>query len=231
MANTSNTKSALIIGASRGLGLGLVTEYAGRGWHVTATVRRLPAPDAFAQFGQQIKTEMLDINDLAAVEAFLPRVKDQLFDVVFINAGVGGPEGKNAETVTPAEMSDLFMTNAISPVRLGYKLVPLVKPGSGILAFMTSILGSVTLSGGTYAQLYCASKSALNQLTRSFVAELKANITVLSMHPGWVRTDMGGAGADIDVATSVKGLVDVLTSKAGSHVHEYLDYRGKTIPW
>ncbi len=231
MTTASSAKSALIIGASRGLGLGLVTEYADRGWQVTATVRQLPAPDAFLKFGDQIKVEVLDINHLASIEAFLPRLKSQLFDVIFINAGVGGPEGKNAETVTPDEMTDLFMTNAISPVRLGYKLVPFVKPGSGILAFMTSILGSVTLSGGTYAQLYCASKAALNQLTRSFVAELKANITVLSMHPGWVRTDMGGTGADIDVATSVKGLVDVLKSKADSHVHEYLDYRGKTIPW
>ncbi|MDE8344273.1 MAG: SDR family NAD(P)-dependent oxidoreductase, partial [Acidocella sp.] len=106
-----------------------------------------------------------------------------------------------------------------------------VKPGTGILAFMTSVLGSVTLSGGAYAPLYCASKSALNQLTRSFVAGMKESITVLSIHPGWVKTDMGGAGADIDVATSAKGMVDVLEAKAGSGKHEYLDYRGQTIPW
>jgi NAD(P)-dependent dehydrogenase (short-subunit alcohol dehydrogenase family) len=63
------------------------------------------------------------------------------------------------------------------------------------------------------------------------VAGLKQPITVLSLHPGWVKTDMGGAHADIDVSTSVKGLANVLDAKAGSRVHEFLDYRGETIPW
>jgi NAD(P)-dependent dehydrogenase (short-subunit alcohol dehydrogenase family) len=231
MAKSHLDKSALIIGASRGLGLGLVEEFAVRGWHVTATIRHEPAPVALQKFSGQVAMEILDINDLNSVAAFLSRTAGQIFDVVFINAGISGPEGKTAETVTPDEMTHLFMTNAISPVRLGAKLLGNVKPGTGILAFMTSVLGSVTLSGGAYAPLYCASKSALNQLTRSFVAGMKENITVLSMHPGWVKTDMGGAGADIDVATSAKGMVDVLEAKAGSGKHEYLDYRGKTIPW
>jgi NAD(P)-dependent dehydrogenase (short-subunit alcohol dehydrogenase family) len=128
-------------------------------------------------------------------------------------------------------MAHLFMTNAISPVRLAFKLLPTVKTGSGILAFMTSILGSVATDSGGYAPIYSASKAALNKLTRGFVAGMKADITVLSLHPGWVKTDMGGDGADIDVATSVKGLAEVLEAKAGSGKHEYLDYRGKTIPW
>ncbi len=231
MAKSHLKKSALIVGASRGLGLGLATEFLDRGWHVTATIRHEPAPSVFQKFSGQVAIEMLDINDLASVEAFLSRVTDQIFDVAFINAGISAPEGKTAETVTPEEMTHLFMTNAISPIRLGAKLCENIKPETGILAFMTSILGSVTLSGGAYAPLYCASKSALNQLTRSFVAGMKQNITVLSMHPGWVKTDMGGSGADIDVMTSAKGMVDVLEAKAGSGKHEYLDYRGKTIPW
>ncbi|MDR3521394.1 MAG: SDR family oxidoreductase [Acidocella sp.] len=231
MPASQSDKSALVIGASRGLGLGLAEEFAARGWRVTATIRHEPAPAALQRLGGRVAVEILDINDPHSVAAFLPHIANRMFDVVFINAGVGGPEGKTAETVTPEEMTYLFMTNAISPVNLGYKLLRNVKPGSGILAFMTSILGSVTLSGGSYAPLYCASKAALNQLTRSFVAGLNENITVLSMHPGWVKTDMGGAGADIDVATSVKGMVDVLEAKAGSGKHEYLDYRGKAIPW
>jgi NAD(P)-dependent dehydrogenase (short-subunit alcohol dehydrogenase family) len=224
-------KSVLIIGASRGLGLGLADEFLSRGWGVTATVRGAGGGAGVAALGDRVTLETVDINDLPAVEAFVGRVKGQIYDVVFINAGVGGPAGKTAETVSEGEMSHLFMTNAISPVRLAYKLLPNVKSGTGILAFMTSILGSVTLGGQGFAPLYCASKSALNQLTRSFVAGLQGDVTVLSLHPGWVRTDMGGAGADIDVATSVRGLADVLEAKAGSGVHEYLDYRGQTIPW
>jgi len=224
-------KSALIIGASRGLGLGLTKELLHRGWHVSATVRTAGKDMGLEEFHGQVSLDTLDINSPRAVEAFVARVKSQIFDVVFINAGIGGPEGKTAETVTEEEMTHLFMTNAISPVRLAYKLLPNVKPGTGILAFMTSILGSVSLGTRGYAPLYSASKSALNQLTRAFTAGLKEDITILSMHPGWVKTDMGGAHADIDVPTSVKGMADVLEAKAGSGKHEYLDYRGQTIPW
>jgi NAD(P)-dependent dehydrogenase (short-subunit alcohol dehydrogenase family) len=224
-------KSALIIGASRGLGLGLTKELLHRGWHVTATVRTASKDMGLEEFHSQVTLDTVDINNRRSVDAFVERVKSHSYDVVFINAGIGGPEGKTAETVTEEEMTHLFMTNAISPVRLGYKLLPTVKPGTGILAFMTSILGSVATDSGVFAPIYSASKAALNKLTRGFVAGMKADITVLSLHPGWVKTDMGGDGADIDVATSVKGLADVLEAKAGSGKHEYLDYRGKTIPW
>jgi NAD(P)-dependent dehydrogenase (short-subunit alcohol dehydrogenase family) len=226
-----NVKTALVIGASRGLGLGLACEFLERGWEVTATVRTAPKHDEFKAHHGRVRLDTLDINRPKMVDDFLARIHDQIFDVVFINAGVSGPSGKDALTATPDEITHLFMSNAISPISLGTRLLPNVKPGTGILVFMTSILGSVTRGAGDYAPLYSASKSALNQLTRSFVAAMKEEITVISMHPGWVRTDMGGQGADIDVATSVRGMVDVLEAKAGSHKHEYLDYLGATIPW
>jgi NAD(P)-dependent dehydrogenase (short-subunit alcohol dehydrogenase family) len=227
----SPEKSALIVGASRGLGLGLAKELLDRGWHVTATVRSAPKNSELLEYHGQVRLDTIDINNLTTVDAFVRRVHDEVFDVIFINAGIGGPEGQTAETITPEEMSHLFMTNAISPVRLAYKLLPMVKPENGILAFMTSILGSVAKNDHGMAPLYSASKAALNQLTRSFVAKLEERITVLSLHPGWVKTDMGGPHADIDVRTSVKGLADLLEAKAGSRKHEYLDYRGETLPW
>jgi NAD(P)-dependent dehydrogenase (short-subunit alcohol dehydrogenase family) len=224
-------KSALIVGASRGLGLGLAKELLDRGWHVTATVRSAPKNSELLDYHGQVTLDTVDINNMATVEAFVRRVHDDVFDVVFINAGIGGPEGKTAEAVTPEEMTHLFMTNAISPVRLAYKLLPMVRPKTGILAFMTSILGSVSSNDHGMAPLYSASKAALNQLTRGLVATMDSDVTVLSMHPGWVKTDMGGPHADIDVSTSVKGIADVLEAKAGSGTHEFLDYRGDTLPW
>jgi NAD(P)-dependent dehydrogenase (short-subunit alcohol dehydrogenase family) len=226
---TAGSKSALIVGASRGLGLGLANELTGRGWSVTGTVRKMPSDRR--PFDEGVELALLDINEPAMVDKFLAGIKGKIFDVVFINGAIGGPQGKTAATATPDEITHLFMTNVISPVSLAYKLAPHVESKTGILAFMTSILGSVTLGAGSYAVLYSSSKAALNQLTRSFVAELKPDFTVLSMHPGWVKTDMGGSGADIDVATSVSGIADVLAAKAGSGGHEYLDYTGKTIPW
>jgi NAD(P)-dependent dehydrogenase (short-subunit alcohol dehydrogenase family) len=231
MSKSETPKSALIVGASRGLGLGLAKELLDRGWQVTATVRSAPKNSELLEYHGRVRLDTLDINNLAVVDDFVNRVKSEVFDVVFINAGIGGPEGKTAETVATEDVTHLFMTNAVSPVRLAYKLLPMVRPESGILAFMTSVLGSVERNDHGMAPLYSASKAALNQLTRGFVATMKAPVTVLSMHPGWVKTDMGGPHADIDVATSVKGMADVLESKFGSLKHEYLDYRGETIPW
>ncbi len=232
MAEDETKKSALIIGASRGLGLGLTKELLARGWLVTATVRSAARDPELQDYATALNLDTLDINNLTTINPFLERVKSQQFDLVYINAGILGPEDKTAETVTQDEMSHLFMTNAISPVRLAYKLLPLLTPETGVLALMTSVLGSIALHDHGSLPLYSASKAALNQLTRGLAAEPEAgNITVLSIHPGWVRTDMGGPNGEIDVATSVKGIIDVVEDKAGSKIHEYLDYKGETIPW
>jgi NAD(P)-dependent dehydrogenase (short-subunit alcohol dehydrogenase family) len=225
-------KSAMIIGASRGLGLGLSLELLKRGWHVTATVRSASGGTGLEAYHEQVTMDTLDINNLNSVDAFAVRMQDRIFDVVFINAGIGGPEDKSAADVTTEEMAHLIMTNAVAPVRLAGKLTPLLQPGTGILAFMSSILGSVALRTTGYVSLYSASKAALNSLTRSFVADLDTKaITVLTLHPGWVRTDMGGPNADIDVQTSVRGIADILEAKAGAGGHEFLDYKGDTLAW
>ena len=217
-------KTAIIIGASRGLGLGLAIELARRGWQVTATQRNASA-DLAAATGVTVET--VNIDDNAAVAALAQRQTGP-FDLVFINAGVTGPQA-TANTVAAADLAALMMTNAISPIRTARALLPALKPG-GTMAFMTSILGSVTLHTHGMADLYSASKAALNSLTRGFAATDAKDFAVLSLHPGWVKTDMGGAGADIDVATSVAGLADVLEAESAAG-HRYLDYTGKTLPW
>jgi len=225
-------KSALIVGASRGLGLGLSLELLKRGWHVTATVRSASGGTGLEAFHEQVTMDTLDINNPGMVEPFVARMKDRVFDVVFLNAGVSEPEGKTAADVSADEMSYLIMTNAVAPVRLAGKLLGNVRPGTGILVFMSSILGSVSLPKSGALSLYCASKAALNSLSKSFVAGLGAtDITVLNMHPGWVRTDMGGAEAPLDVATSTKGMADVLEREAGAGGQKFVDYTGKELPW
>jgi NAD(P)-dependent dehydrogenase (short-subunit alcohol dehydrogenase family) len=232
MSEEVEGKSALIIGASRGLGLGLSLELLKRGWKVTATVRSATGGTGLEPYHEQVTMDTLDINNLSMIGACLDRMKDKVFDVVFINAGIGGPEGKTVETVSSDDMTHLIMTNSVAPVRLACKLLPMVKPETGILAFMSSILGSVEANTTGFASLYSASKAALNSLTRSFVVDMpRRDITVLNIHPGWVRTDMGGENADIDVETSVTGVADVLEAKAGAGGHEFLDYKGQTIPW
>lgn len=219
--------SALIIGASRGIGLGLTGEFLARGWHVLATHRS----DAPALVATGARTARVDIDDDASVAAMAASLAGEAFDHVLINAGIIGSRADTASTTTPERIAQLFLTNAIAPVRAARHLLPLVKEG-GSIGFMTSILGSVGGRSHGYAELYSASKAALNSLTRGFAVQDvgSRNIAVLNLHPGWVKTDMGGDGADIDVATSVKGLADVITS-AQAPGQRYLDYRGETIPW
>lgn len=219
--------SALIVGASRGIGLGLADELVARGWDVVAT-HRSPAP---ALVATGARTQVCDIDDDGSVAALVAALGDARFDHVLINAGIMGNRGDTASTVTRDAMAQLMWTNAIAPVRAARRLLPLVTDG-GSIGFMTSILGSVAGRNHAHAELYSASKAALNSLTRGFTAQDvgKRNIAVLNLHPGWVKTDMGGDGADIDVATSVKGLADVIAA-ARPPGQRYLDYTGATIPW
>lgn len=228
-------KTALIIGASRGLGLGLAAEFAKRGWTVTATARDLATADgltALAKAHANVGTEVVDIDDDASIHALAGRLKGEVYDLVFINPGVAGPRGP-VWSASQEEARAVLYTNGVAPIRIAHALLDTVRRDTGVLAFMTSVLGSVAANTSGGMNLYRASKAALNTLTRSFVVEETKDrgLTVLSLHPGWVQTDMGGANAALDVATSVRGLADVVEKHAGSHRHEYLDYTGATIAW
>jgi NAD(P)-dependent dehydrogenase (short-subunit alcohol dehydrogenase family) len=228
----TETKRALIVGASRGLGLGLAREFASRGYEVTATARDLAKATGLLELPAPAKLETVDIDDAAAVDALVRRLEGQRFDVVFINAGVYGPQHGSADSATTEEVGRLFATNATSPIRLARKLVGNITPKSGVLAFMTSRLGSIAENTTGGMELYRASKAALNSLIRSMAGGLEGKeLTVLAMHPGWVQTDMGGPNAPLDVATSVRGVVNELEKRAGKGGTEFLDYEGTALPW
>ena len=229
---SSAIKTALIIGASRGLGQGLVHEFASRGVTVTGTVRDTKHIEILQSDSPgHVTWQLLDINDDASTAHFIKNLAHPRYDLVFINAGVGGPEHESVTQATVDEIGILFQTNAVSPVRLARALTSVVNPEHGIVAFMSSILGSVTLAEG-HMELYSASKAALNSLARAYANSVKkTGLTVLSMHPGWVKTDLGGQDAPLDVHTSVSGIVEVLNANTGKGGHQFLDYQGKTLPW
>ncbi|VVQ21395.1 hypothetical protein PS914_06624 [Pseudomonas fluorescens] len=227
----STAKTALIIGASRGLGLGLVKTLLADGWQVTATVRNPQNAEALQALGA-VRIEKLDMDDQQAVIALSQRLKDQVFDLLFVNAGVKGPDVQTPGGATLAEVGQLFFTNAVAPINLAQRFAGQIRPETGVLAFMSSVLGSVTMPDAPELALYKASKAALNSMTNSFVTQLgEQTLTVLSLHPGWVKTDMGGEGADIDVDTSTRGLIDQVNAYTGKGGHHFVNYRGETIPW
>jgi NAD(P)-dependent dehydrogenase (short-subunit alcohol dehydrogenase family) len=224
-------KTALIIGASRGLGLGLVQRLTEQGWNVIATVRDQHKADDLKKI-PGLRIETLDMDEQSSLEVLTLNLKDQAFDLLFVNAGIMGPAHQSAAKSTAAELGQLFLTNAVAPIRLAERFVGQIRPDTGTIAFMSSVLGSVACPDAPEMALYKASKAALNSMTNTFVTRLgDSKITVLSMHPGWVRTAMGGEGADIDVQTSTEGLVEQLGAFAGKGGHHFINYRGETIAW
>lgn len=226
-----SSKTALIIGASRGLGLGLVKQLLADGWDVTATVRDPQKADALKAAGK-VRIEALEMDDQQSVAALAQKLQGQMFDLLFVNAGVKGPDNQKPASAQLAEIGQLFLTNAIAPIALAQRFVDQIRPNTGVLAFMSSVLGSVTMPDGTDMAFYKASKAALNSMTNSFVCELvDPDFTILSMHPGWAKTDMGGDDAQIDVETSTRGLVEQVNAYSGKGGHHFIDYQGQTIPW
>ena len=228
-------KNVLIVGASRGIGLGLVKEFVGEGDRVTATVRdKAKATDLAAlasSSGGKVKIETVDTADAKSAEGLRERLSGETFDVVVVNAGVGGPQA-NPRNVSDADFNALFLTNSLGPIRIAELMVKQVTPQTGVIGLMTSQLGSVEGAKAGGVELYRASKAALNSFTRSFAARHKdKGIAVLSLHPGWVKTDMGGAGADIDVETSTKGLVKVIERAEKDRQDGFFNYKGETLPW
>lgn len=221
--------AALIIGASRGLGLGMAREWRGRNWDVVAT-RRAPAPELDAT-GADVR--VADIDDTAAIAALAAALAHRSFDVVLINAGVSGPKATAHDVAREANAPDswgaLFWTNALAPVRAARLLEPLVAP-TGVLALMTSIMGSVALRSHAYGDLYSASKAALNSFTRGLAAEHPGR-TIISLHPGWVKTAMGGSAAPVEIPDACRGVADVLAAETGTPGHRFVDYQGNTLPW
>ncbi|MGM3388794.1 SDR family oxidoreductase [Stutzerimonas stutzeri] len=225
------SKTVLIIGASRGLGLGLAKQFSAEGWKVIGTVRDPSRAEALKAAGVQV--EALDIADAASVEALNERLSGTELDVLYINAGISGSRELSVDNASDEDVGQLFVTNAIGPVRLAKRMTPRVKPDTGVIVFMTSIMGSVETGPGMGMPLYGASKAALNHLTRTFVAELgeDSGLTVISMHPGWVKTDMGGEEAPLDIETSCRGMVEQVTRASGQGGHRYIDYQGQPLPW
>lgn len=227
-------KHALIIGASRGIGLGLSGEFLARGWQVTSTVRT-PSAELEAlrdSVGEPLEIiAPVDITDREQVAGLASYLQTQTFNLLFINAGIFPGRGVPLEDIPQDDIDRSFLTNAISPVLLADQLITNVHPG-GMIVFMSSKLGSV---GGNLTgrhDVYRASKAALNTLVRSFCArQPDLDATVLIMHPGVVRTDMGGTDAPLDVETSVMGIADTIEKRWATGGHAYVDYQNNILPW
>jgi NAD(P)-dependent dehydrogenase (short-subunit alcohol dehydrogenase family) len=210
-----------------------VREHLARGWRVTATVRTRSTEleDLHEGSAGRLVIETLDVTSPGQLLALRQRLEGQRFDLLFLNAGMMAGRNVPLREVPDSDIASIFLTNAISPVRVADALLDRV-PSGGMVAFMSSILGSIGTNDDGRAELYRASKAALNSLIRSYRARhAEVNLTVLALHPGVVRTSMGGPGAPLDIETSVRSVADVLDARWGTGGQAFVDYRNDLIPW
>ena len=234
MSSHPSGSMALIIGASRGLGFGLVREYLARGWNVVATVRgtaKTQLHELVAGAHGRLAIETVDIVEPAEIAALRQRLAGRSFDLLFVNAGVANGPKETLTDSSTEEFTRVMVTNALAPLRVVEAFRDLV-PAGGAIALMSSRLGSVAENDKGGWEVYRASKASLNMFMRSYaVRRADDGHTLLLLTPGWVRTDMGGPKANLSVEESVTGLVDTIAAQAGKPGLQYLDYRGATVAW
>jgi NAD(P)-dependent dehydrogenase (short-subunit alcohol dehydrogenase family) len=225
----SDTKTCLIVGASRGLGLGLCQHLLARGWRVIATTRGAsPDLEALAAGASgRLVLERVDITQPDQISALAARLKGESLKILMVNAGVGERNVREFATA----FRTIMETNVLGAITAVKSLSPLVETG-GVVAAMSSALGSLGANTTGGWEPYRASKAALNQSLLSFAAENAAKgWAVTAVHPGWVRTDMGGPEAPLDVETSTAGVATVLEARVGQGGCVFQDYTGATLPW
>jgi NAD(P)-dependent dehydrogenase (short-subunit alcohol dehydrogenase family) len=225
-------QTALIVGASRGLGLALAEEWLNRGWRVIATKRgKSSGLDALAaRFADALVVESADILDADSVLALGARLHEQQLDVLFVNAGIARSNDKTAVDVDEQDFVDMMLTNALAPVRTVELLDGLVTD-KGVIAIMTSELGSIAGSTGFWP-LYSSSKAALNMLMKGYAAH-RPNDTraLLLVAPGWVRTEMGGDEATLSIEESIPRVVDMIAANHAVPGLRYVDRFNGGLPW
>lgn len=228
----------LVTGANRGIGLELVRQFLERGDRVIATARRPGAAIelnrlAFAHPGH-LAILPLDLGKPHSIDELareVPMVAESL-DVLVNNAG-RLPSGERFGAVDAKHLEEAFRVNAMGPVLVTQALAPLLaQAGSAKVMNVSSVLGSISERDTFYTPSYSISKAALNMGTRLLAHALAdQGVTVFAVHPGWVRTDMGGPNAEVPVAESVRGLIQVLDRVGPADAGRFLTFEGAELPW
>lgn len=234
MASTKQQPTVLLLGASRGIGLGLVEEYLSRGWNVVATQRSLTVAPALCELAAKSEGALTilsaDVNRPDDIAALSRQLEGITLDLLFVVAGVSDDPNQTTGQISLEEFNHVMVTNALSPMRALEQLAQHVRT-DGSLAVMSSALGSISTNTTGGYETYRASKAALNMLLRSYAARVGGERSILALMPGWVKTDMGGPDAPVEVKDSTAGLADTIAKHAGQPGVAFVDYQGNAIPW
>jgi NAD(P)-dependent dehydrogenase (short-subunit alcohol dehydrogenase family) len=219
---------ALIVGASRGIGLEFVRQYRAAGAQVTATARNADALTALSALGAT--GLQLDVASAESVSRLAWQLDGSFFDVLVFCAGVYGPRATGLEPPTEAEFAEVMNTNVLGAMRVLPSLVDALAPGAK-LAVLSSRMGAIAARNGYSGWLYRASKAALNSVLMDVSQVLDGRCTCVSVHPGWVRTEMGGPDAQLTPEQSVTDLRRVIAGLTAADNGRFFDHDGSPIAW
>jgi NAD(P)-dependent dehydrogenase (short-subunit alcohol dehydrogenase family) len=230
--------TVLITGASRGLGLEFVRQYGSDGWEVIACARAPERASSLksiaAESDGRVALHALDVTEHSAIDALAKKLDGRAIDVLINCAGAMGGRGSSFGASDYAEWDALFRLNTFAPMKMAEAFVTHVaRSEQKKIVSLSTLMASMARNtlGGFYA--YRASKAALNALTVSMALDLgrRHGIVAAVIHPGWVRTDMGGPRAEIDAPTSVTGMRSVIAGLTRERAGRFWSYDGSELPW
>lgn len=223
----------LITGAGRGLGLEFARQFAGEGWDVIATVRDPAKGAAVARLGKSVEIHLLDVSDRAAVARLARDLKGRPIDVLVCNAGIYGPRGSYFGRTDYELWDEIMKVNLMAPMALIEALADNVAASKlKRIVTMSSGMASIADNSSGGAHMYRTSKAALNALAKGLAADLAdRGITVITVSPGWVKTDMGGSGAPLTPKASIEGLRSLIKNVTLFDSGKFFSYDGSELPW
>ena len=225
--------TVLITGANRGIGFEFARQYADGGWRVIATCRDPANAGELSALGGDIEVHGLDVTDHVRIQALAKSLERSAIDLLLSNAGVSGPRPDPFGGIDYQSWMEVLSVNAMSPLKLCECFIDHVaRSDFKRIVAVASKMGSIAenSSGGSY--IYRSSKTALNAVMKSLSVDLASRrVIVAVLHPGWVRTDMGGPGALIEARTSVAGMRQVIAGLKLEDSGGFFNYDGAGIPW
>ncbi len=229
-------KSILITGSNRGIGLELVKQYAHAGWRVWACCRSPEQATELHALKTQYKAVnvmQLEVNNLESIKNLARQIAQEPIDILFNNAAVKGGEIQTLATVQPDIWLETFKINTIAPFLIAQALMTNVALSKlKIIVNMSSNLASINDNNESDYYIYRSSKAALNMITKNMAIDLKEKqIKVIALHPGWVKTDMGGPDALISTTESVSGIKSLLDQLTFEESGCFFSYTGKKLTW
>lgn len=228
--------NVLVTGANRGLGLEFVKQYAEAGATVYACCRNPEGAAALRKVcdavGGKASLHALDVTSGDSVTALAESFHGQPLDILINNAGIYGPRNQSAEDMDYDGWARTFAVNSMAPLLVAQAFRENLKKGrEKKLVTITSIMGSMSHNSGAYLA-YCSSKAAVNNVMSGLAQAWKGDgIVVALIHPGWVKTDMGGKNAALEPHESIAGMRRVIAGLTQKHSGRYLDYNGEELQW